>query len=135
MRRRRQFLLGLAVAGLLAVVFASASGVTMTADRDVTIGVAANDRAYLAFDYRMSGVRNGTGNLSVTVENRFPGTALEAVDLSVGGRPAGLLWGEQLRPGERISTRLTGIACGSSMLVTVRGDDVEVRFRRPVRCS
>ncbi len=115
----RRATLVLAVLGLLAAVPATGGFSTVTADRDLSVAVVADDRAYLGVDV----AENTTGDVTVTVVNRFPVT-LGTVTTTANGTTRTV---ENLAPGE--SATLEFEDC-ERVAIEGTGEDTRVELTR-----
>jgi hypothetical protein len=71
----------------------------------------------------------------VTVTNQFPpGTELNTVRVSAGGRTVDLARTAPLGTGERATRTFASVRCGSTVGVEAAGGGVTVRFDRVVPC-
>lgn len=112
---------GSAAVLLAAVLAVGATGSfsAVEADRDVSVAVAEDERAYLGVETDVEGC-----NATVTVTNRFA-TSVSTVSLDVGNDSATI---DDLEPGEaeRRGLRLDAAADSHKIDVTATGTDVRV---------
>ncbi|MFB6161154.1 MAG: hypothetical protein ABEJ61_08260 [Haloferacaceae archaeon] len=133
---RRRLLLAATVAVVLAFVTSTGAVSTVTMDRGVEVAVADDPNAYLGVERAVTGVGDGTANLSVTVTNRFPsGADLATVEVTVDGTTADLARGDPLAPGESATHAFRSVGCGDRIAVEAFGDGVRVRLYRSVTCG
>ena len=101
-RRRRRIVavLALCVAASMALGVGSYSSVS--ADRNVTVAVVADEDAYLAFGEELQcGMGNGHGDNQQFIRNQFPeNTTIEHIEVEVGV-PRGANGALRVRKGER----------------------------------
>ncbi|WP_340099257.1 hypothetical protein [Salinibaculum salinum] len=129
----------LVVCGAIAMVVALTTGTSgfssATADRSVTVSVAEDDTALLGVERSLSGVTNGTTNLTVAVTNQFSDTSFTNVEVRVGDRSTSLATTTGLTPGDRETVTFTSVSCDETIRLTATGPAVTVTLTRSVSCQ